>query len=88
MRILSSIGYGFMALVLAGGWAFIYWQSSAVDLSAVEASRSALTELRAIDAGWNQRLVEARLHAGDARQHGEARRPDPPATAPSTASSR
>ena len=63
MRILSSIGYGFMALVLAGGWAFIYWQSSAVDLAAVEASRNALTELRAIDAGWNQRLVDARLHA-------------------------
>jgi signal transduction histidine kinase len=64
MRILSSLGYGFMALVLAGGWAFIYWQSSAVDLSAVEASRNALTELRAIDAGWNQRLVDARLHGG------------------------
>lgn len=72
MRILSSIGYGFMALVLAGGWAFIYWQSSAVDLSAVEASRNALTELRAIDAGWNQRLVEARLHAG-AAQSGSSR---------------
>ena len=67
MRILSSIGYGFMALVLAGGWAFIYWQSSAVDLSAVEASRNALAELRAIDAGWNQRLVDARLHAGTAQ---------------------
>jgi hypothetical protein len=67
MRILSSIGYGFMALVLAGGWAFIYWQSSAVDLAAVEASRNALTELRAIDAGWNQRLVGARLHAGEAQ---------------------
>lgn len=66
MRVFSSIGYGFMALVLAGSWAFIYWQSSAVDLSAVEASRNSLAELRAIDAGWNQRLVEARLHAGDA----------------------
>ena len=66
MRVFSSIGYGFMALVLAGGWAFIYWQSSAVDLSAVEASRNSLAELRAIDAGWNQRLVDARLHAGAA----------------------
>ena len=72
MRILSSIGYGFMALVLAGGWAFMYWQSSAVDLPAVEASRIALAELRAIDAGWNQRLVEARLHAG-AAQSGPSR---------------
>jgi signal transduction histidine kinase len=67
MRILGSIGYGFMALVLAGGWAFLYWQSSAVDLASVEGSRSALGELRAIDAGWNQRLVEARLHAGKAQ---------------------
>ncbi len=61
MRILGSIGYGFMALVLAGGWAFLYWQSSAVDLASVEGSRSALAELRAIDAGWSQRLVGARL---------------------------
>jgi signal transduction histidine kinase len=77
MRILSSIGYGFMALVLAGGWAFIYWQSSAVDLPAVEASRNALAELRAIDAGWNQRLVEARLHAGEARLHARTAQPAP-----------
>jgi len=77
MRILSSIGYGFMALVLAGGWAFIYWRSSTVDLPAVEASRSALAELRAIDAGWNQRLVEARLHAGDARLHAGPAQPAP-----------
>jgi signal transduction histidine kinase len=63
MRILAILGYGLMALVLAGGWAFIYWQSSAVDLASVEASRGALAELRAIDAGWNQRLVAARLHA-------------------------
>jgi len=67
MRILSSIGYGFMALVLAGGWAGIFWQSNSVDLASVEASRSALSELRAIDAGWNQRLVNARLHAGSAK---------------------
>ena len=64
MRILSNIVYGFMALVLGAGWAFLYWQSSAIDLPAVEASRAALAELRAIDAGWNQRLVSARLQAG------------------------
>ena len=46
-----------MALVLAGGWAFIYWQSGAVDLVAVEGARAALAELRAADAGWNQQLV-------------------------------
>jgi signal transduction histidine kinase len=72
MRILGGIGYGFMALVLAGGWGFLYWQSSAVDLASVEGSRSALGELRAIDAGWNQRLVDARLHSG-AAQFGPSR---------------
>jgi len=66
MRILGSIGYGFMALVLAGGWAFIYWQSGAVDLAAVDAARNALAELRAADAGWNQQLVNARLRSDSA----------------------
>ena len=66
MRILGIIGYGFMALVLAGGWAFIYWQSGAVDLAAVDAARGTLGELRAADAGWNQQLVNARLRGGSA----------------------
>ncbi len=64
MRILGFIGYGFMALVLSAGWAFLYWQSSAVDLASVEGARGALTELRAVDAGWNQQLVDGRLHPG------------------------
>ncbi|MGH8764717.1 MAG: sensor histidine kinase [Burkholderiales bacterium] len=62
MRILGILGYGFMALVLAGGWGFLFWQSKAVDLAAVEGARAALAELRTIDAGWNQRLVAARLN--------------------------
>jgi len=66
MRVLGIIGYGFMALVLAAGWAFLYWQSSSVDLAAVDAARAALTELRAIDARWNQQLVNARLHSRSA----------------------
>ena len=66
LGILKTISYGFMALVLAGGWAFIYWQSSSVDLDAVNAARTALAELRAADAGWNAQLVDARLI--DARQ--------------------
>jgi len=61
MRIVRLIGYGFMALVLAGGWAFMYWQSGSVDLAAVDAARTALAELRAADAGWNQQLVNAQL---------------------------
>ena len=63
MRVVRIIGYSFMALVLAGGWAFIYWQSSSVDLAAVDGARTALAELRAADTGWNQQLVNARLHA-------------------------
>jgi len=66
MRILGIIGYGFMALVLAAAWAFLYWQSSSVDLAAVDAARTALAELRAVDTGWNQQLVAARLHSGGA----------------------
>ena len=64
MRIIGIIGYGFMALVLGAGWAFLYWQSSAVDLVSVDGARAALTELRAVDAGWNQQLVSARLLSG------------------------
>jgi signal transduction histidine kinase len=55
-----------MALVLAGGWAFFFWLSSAVDLAAVDAARTALTELRAVDAGWNQQLINARLRPAGA----------------------
>lgn len=66
MRILGIIGYGFTTLVLAAAWAFLYWQSSSVDLAAVEAARTALAELRAVDTGWNQQLVAARLHSGGA----------------------
>jgi two-component system NtrC family sensor kinase len=74
MRTLGVILYGFMALVLAAGWGFLFWQSSAVDLSSVEGARGALTELRAIDAGWNQQLVAARPRAEAA--------PPAPAAAP------
>jgi len=66
MRIFRIIGYGFMVLVLAGGWAFMYWQSGAVDLVSVEGARASLGALRAVDAGWNQQLVRARLYSRDA----------------------
>jgi C4-dicarboxylate-specific signal transduction histidine kinase len=61
LKILKGVLYGFMALVLAGGWAFLYWQSSAVDLATGDAARSALGGLRAIDARWNDQLIGARL---------------------------
>ncbi len=59
MRILRILGYGFMALVLAAGWAFFYWQSRAEDVDAAHAALAALRELRAIDARWNDRLAAA-----------------------------
>ncbi len=65
MRIFRIIGYAFMVLVLAAGWAFIYWQSGSVDLAAVEGARASLADLRAVDAGWNQQLVRARLYNRD-----------------------
>ncbi len=64
MWILRTIGYSFMALVLAGGLAFIYWQSGSGVLAAVDATRLALAELRAVDAGWNRQLANLRIAAG------------------------
>ncbi|MBI3370561.1 MAG: hypothetical protein HY017_02230 [Betaproteobacteria bacterium] len=50
-----------MALVLAGGWAFLYIQSSALDLTEASGALSSLREMREFDARWNDRLVAARL---------------------------
>jgi two-component system, NtrC family, sensor kinase len=61
MRVMRVLLYAFMAAVLAAGWAFLYWQSSAVDLAAGNAARAALNNLRAVDARWNDQLVGARL---------------------------
>lgn len=84
MRIVRPLLYAFMALVLGAGWAFLYWQSGAVDLNAVEAARGALAELRAIDAGWNQRIVAARLRpaaaSGPSAGGATAARPPAPDT--------
>ena len=63
MRILRVALYVLMALVLAGGWAFLYWQSSDLDLQNANVARAALNELRAIDARWNDQLAGLRLAA-------------------------
>jgi signal transduction histidine kinase len=63
MRILRVVGYGFMALVLAAGWTFFYWQSSALDLQAANEALGAMRELREIDARWNDRLIGMRFAA-------------------------
>ena len=64
MRSVRLLVYGFMAVVLAGGWAFLFWQSSDSNLAAGNAARSALNSLRAVDARWNDQLVGVRLIAG------------------------
>ena len=64
MRVLRFVVYGMMALVLAGGWLFFYWQSSGGDLAAGNAARSALNSMRAIDSRWNDQLVGVRFIAG------------------------
>jgi signal transduction histidine kinase len=72
MRILRVVGYGFMALVLAAGWAFFYWQASAPGLEAASAASAALRELREIDNRWNNRLIGMR-HAREAPPGAPAR---------------
>ena len=63
MRALKVAGYAFMALALAGGWAFLYWQSSALDMGAIEQTRVALGAVRSIDARWNDQLVAGSIRA-------------------------
>ncbi|MBM3367451.1 MAG: hypothetical protein FJY43_04090 [Betaproteobacteria bacterium] len=58
MRFLKYAGYAFMALALAGGWAFLYWLGGAVDVGAIERTRGALSDLRMLDSRWNMRLVD------------------------------
>ncbi len=60
MHFARIAGYAFMTLALAGGWAFIYLQSSAVDFASIGAARTALAELRSVDEGWTQNLVSER----------------------------
>jgi signal transduction histidine kinase len=57
-----------MALMLAAGWGFLYWQSGTIDLAAGNAARAALADLRAIDARWDDQVIGMGL----------ATRPDPP----------
>jgi signal transduction histidine kinase len=67
MRILRAVLHAVMALALAAGWAFLYWQSGALDIATVEQARAALAELRALDARWNDQLVGGATEASAAR---------------------
>ena len=57
MRFVRAFVYGAIALMLAAGWAFLYWQSGTIDLAAGNAARAALSDLRAIDARWDDQLT-------------------------------
>ena len=57
MRVVRAFVYGAMALMLAAGWGFLYWQSGTIDLAAGNAARAALADLRAIDARWDDQVT-------------------------------
>ena len=57
MRIVRAFVYGAIALMLAAGWGFLYWQSGTIDLAAGNAARAALADLRAIDARWDDQVT-------------------------------
>ncbi|HZQ71789.1 MAG TPA: ATP-binding protein [Burkholderiales bacterium] len=77
MRILRVALYVLVAVVLAGGWAFLYWQSNDVDLQSASAARAALNELRSLDARWNDQLMNLRLGAPGAPQAAAPAAPSP-----------
>ncbi|MCX7960390.1 MAG: ATP-binding protein [Burkholderiales bacterium] len=66
-RTLRTAAHALMALVLAGGWVYLYWQSAAADLAAVRKAQASLAELRALDARWNDQLLGAAARADPAR---------------------
>jgi signal transduction histidine kinase len=61
MRIIRAFVYGAIALMLAAGWGFLYWQSGTIDLAAGNAARAALADLRAIDARWDDQVTATGL---------------------------
>ena len=61
MKFVRAFVYGAIALMLAAGWAFLYWQSGTIDLAAGNAARAALLDLRAVDARWDDQLTEMGL---------------------------
>ena len=74
MRVFRFFLYAAMALVLAGGWAFLYLQSRTVDLTAASGALATLRELRELDARWSDRLVGAHLPAPDKPDDASAQR--------------
>ncbi|MCZ7566738.1 MAG: ATP-binding protein [Burkholderiales bacterium] len=50
-----------LAVVVVGGWLYLYFQARSVDLGAANEVLGALRELKEIDQRWNDRLIGARL---------------------------
>jgi two-component system NtrC family sensor kinase len=68
MRFVRAFVYGAIALMLAAGWAFLYWQSGTIDLAAGNAARAALADLRAVDARWDDQLTAMGLSSSSGPQ--------------------
>ena len=61
MKAVRAFVYGSITLMLAAGWALLYWQSGTIDLAAGNAARAALADLRAIDARWDDQVTSMGL---------------------------
>ena len=57
-----------LAIVLFGGWGYLYVKARAVDLTAATDVLASLRELREIDGRWNDWLIGTRAAGGDAAQ--------------------
>ena len=73
MRVVRAFVYGAMALMLAAGWGFLYWQSGTIDLAAGNAARAALADLRAIDARWDDQVTAMGLSTRSGRRRSRSR---------------
>jgi len=63
-RPLRYAAIGILALLLFGGWGYLYVKARAVDLTAATDVLAGLRELREIDGRWNDWLLRTRLAAG------------------------
>ena len=63
-RPLRYAAIGILALLLFGGWGYLYVRARAVDLTAATDVLASLRELREIDGRWNDWLLRTRLAGG------------------------
>jgi hypothetical protein len=68
LKFVRAFVYGAIALMLAAGWAFLYWQSGTIDLAAGNTARGALFDLRAVDARWDDQLTAMGLASSSGPQ--------------------